>query len=172
MLTGCSADDDGALEVTTDEAGEDLAVLGREPTPIGTFRSDEVRIGQLMLLVLKDDGTFHSGIAAACAFPVESCTPVRDGYYHVSQRSPGNAGLYLYNADGDPIDQYQYHLAGDTLHLRRLSSMEWYTMDRSASAWCGEASDCEVQGLGTAACIGEWMCSTNQCRYSCYSKSE
>lgn len=166
-LTGCT--DDGRIaEAPMDEAGEEIA--GFEPIPLGTFRSQEVHIGEPTLLVLKDDGTFHSGIAAACIVPASSCTPQRDGLYHITQRTPDAAGLYLYNADGDPIDQYQFSLTGDTLRLRRLSTGAWRVMERSTSAWCSESSDCEKQDLGTAQCDGQWACSTNQCRFSCNSK--
>jgi hypothetical protein len=168
-LAGCA---DGTTPVPSQElveTEETFSLGGIDPDLLGTFRGQAVEIGELTLLALKSDGTFHYGMAIVCAALPEPCGPAQeDGYYKLTQRQ-SDRYLELYNKKGIQRARFQYALTGDTLRMRRTDTGggEWRSMVRSDQAWCAMPSDCDMQGLKTAACAGEWACASDACDFQC-----
>lgn len=155
---------EGQEETTPPVAVEDGS------SPVGTFRAQEVGIGEVMLLVLKTDGTAHWGMAILCAAKPESCGPVQeDGHYRLTQRESGNT-LDLLDWKGNLRASFQYALTNDheTLRLRRVDTGgQWRSMKRSEPAWCAAADDCALQNTPVSRCIGAWSCAENACNHQC-----
>jgi hypothetical protein len=134
---------------------------------IGTFTADTMMVGKLAQLVLKTDGTFHSGMVVACVRP--PCYPVtQDGTYKLEMRE-GYKYLRLFDTLGEPAGSYQYALRGDTLRLRRMGGVggTWQSLMRDEKSWCAAPSDCSLQNLPVGPCGGEWSCAQNACWWQC-----
>lgn len=153
---------------TGDQPAEtDLSIEAR-PALIGTFKSDTFTVGALVQLVLKTDGTFHSGKVIACAGFTTPCDPAQqDGVYRLSSRDSYQI-MSFYDPGGTLLERYQYEIAGDSLRLRRLEMKSaWRTLERANVAWCAAPSDCALQNLPVGPCAGTWMCEENACSYTC-----
>ncbi|NUQ75996.1 MAG: hypothetical protein HUU21_20850 [Polyangiaceae bacterium] len=140
-----------------------------DPELIGTFRGEAVQIGELTLLALKTDGTFHYGMAILCASPPAPCGPAdEDGFYKLVQRQKSRF-IELYNMKGILRARFEYMLGGDTLRMRRTDTGggQWRSMIRSEDAWCALPSDCGVQNLNEGTCAGAWDCVWGVCDYRC-----
>lgn len=154
----------------TSDVGTAEAPMIINDAMMGTFTATEMRVGQLAQLVLKTDGTYHTGQVVACL--IGPCPPVtQDGAYRLEIRS-GATYLALLGADNQIDARYQYVLTGDTLRLRsvypRTKSETWLTMARAEQAWCDVDKDCATQNLPTGPCASEWMCGENNaCVYEC-----
>lgn len=167
-LAGCA---DGTPAPSSDvaEAEEPFASGSLDPQLVGTFRGDTVALGELMLLVLKSDGTFHYGMVIVCATAPQPCGPIEEGgNYKLTQKDAMNF-LELYSEKGIQRARYQYAFDGDALRMRRVDTGSgiWRTMTRSDSAWCGAPADCGVQNLAEGTCVGDWECLWNVCSYQC-----
>lgn len=168
-LAGCA---DGTTAAPTQdlvETEETFSVESIDPELIRTFRGQAVEIGELTLLALKSDGTFHYGMAIVCAALPEPCGPAaEDGYYKLTQRKDEQY-LELYNKKGIQRARFEYALADDTLRMRRTDTGggEWRSMVRADKAWCAIPSDCGVQNLKEKACAGDWECASDACEFSC-----
>lgn len=147
---------------------EESAIAVTNPALIGTFRGIKLQVGELALLTLKSDGTYHRGTVVACF--TTPCYPAsEDGAYAVSSRN-GETFLALYPEDRSVVERYEYGLRGDTLRLRRLmdTSGKWITMVKTEGAsWCDVDNDCHVQNLPEGPCATDWYCAANVCTYSC-----
>lgn len=167
-LLSCVADPSlmGEVDVMEDEA----ALVVPNPGLYGTFRISTVEPGQLTLLVLKTDGTYHTGKAIACF--TTPCNPVQeDGRYLLGVSSDARKYLYLYSESGDR-EVYEYALGGDTLRVRAKGTA-WVSMSRTVDAsWCEEPLDCKLQGLPVGPCAGSWYCGWNICSYACWPPPE
>lgn len=168
-LAGCT-DENVAASPSTFEGQEETSVPAAsiDEKLIGTFRGQEVAIGEMMLLVLKADGTSHWGMAIVCATKPLGCGPVQeDGYFRVSGEGAVHY-LDLIDWKGNTRATFQYVAADDTLRMRRVDTGgQWRAMERSEQGWCGAAADCGLQNLPTEACIGDWMCAENACNFQC-----
>jgi hypothetical protein len=168
-FAGCA---DGTTAAPTQdlvETEETFSVGSIDPELLGTFRGQAVEIGELTLLALKSDGSFHYGMAIVCAALPEPCGPAaEDGYYKLTQREDDRY-LELYNKKSILRARFQYALADDTLRMRRTDTGggEWRSMVRADKAWCALPSDCNVQNLKGKACAGDWECASDACEYSC-----
>jgi hypothetical protein len=69
---------------------------------------------------------------------------------------------------GSFYGRYRYSLTNEgKLSLSKPGS-SWTNSLARESSYCGEASDCEGQGLIHVMCVGQWSCSeTRSCAYSC-----
>lgn len=151
------------------EAEGSFSVGNIDPELLGTFRGQAVQIGELTLLALKSDGTFHYGMAILCASPPAPCGPAEeDGYYKLTQRASARF-LELYNMKGILRARFEYELRGDTMRMRRTDTGggQWRSMVRSEDAWCALPSDCGVQNLKEGTCAGDWECAWSVCDYRC-----
>jgi hypothetical protein len=166
-LAGC-ADDTISADLAAAQEENDLNEAAVDEGLIGTFRSQEVGIGELMLLVLKSDASYHYGMVVVCMAKPDSCGPIQDnGHYKLTHRSNFKF-IDLFDSEGNPKARFQYELADDTLRLRRLDTGgQWRAMTRSSPPWCAVPNDCGLQNLPEARCVGEWSCATNACAYQC-----
>jgi len=161
------------------ESPEDDPAIGlvREPIPagdnhfVGTYTNIVVpEPGDLTMIVLKKDGTFHAETFITCV--KEPCYPIaEDGNYSLlRQRTTTYINLYLGGTDV-LLAKYQYELHGDFLNLRLMSSTAdgtWMSLQRSPTAWCATHNDCAQQDLIPGPCAGQYLCtSTNACSYHC-----
>lgn len=145
---------------------EESAIVAPDQTLIGTFRNQEIRLGSLVLLVLKSDGTYHSGTPVACI--AAPCPPVaEDGQYTIWRRD-GGTYMSLYPEDQRAPTRYQYAHVGDSLRMKRLGDGQWISLQRTQNAsWCEEPKDCSLQNLPVGPCASQWRCESDLCRYSC-----
>jgi hypothetical protein len=166
-LAGC-ADDAISADLAAGHEGNDLSEAATDEQLIGTFRAQEVGIGELMLLVIKADATYHYGMAIVCAAKPDLCGPIQDdGYYKLTHNAPYKY-IDLFDVAGNAKARFQYDLDGDTLQIRRLDTGgEWRSMKRTAPPWCAVPNDCGLQNLPEARCVGEWSCATNACAFQC-----
>lgn len=169
-LAGCADGTTPAPTAELSEAEETFSVGTIDPELLGTFRSQALQIGELTLLALKADGTFHYGMVIVCAAPPEPCGPAQeDGYYKLTSRKDDRF-IELYNKKGIQSARFQFELVGDTLRMRRTDTGggAWRSMVRSLdNAWCAMPSDCTGQALKGAACDGDWECASSTCDYKC-----
>lgn len=161
----CTADLDSGEGVMESEA----AMTTPTPELFATFRGDAKNVGDLPLLVLKADGTYHRTIVVPCM--PSPCAPIEDdGLYQLWGRDGGNY-ISFYPDDGSPVDRFQYAIAADTLRLRRMTERDAFHLHRTIDrAWCEEPRDCALQTLPAGPCGGgTWTCftATEICKYSC-----
>lgn len=159
---GAGVQDEGVVQE------EESAIAVLNPDLIGTFRGVKLGVGDLALLTLKSDGTYHRGSVVACV--TAPCYPTaEDGAFMVGSRD-GHTYLALYPEDRSAIDRYQYAFREGTLRLKRMAdtSGQWFSMIKSeGAAWCDEDNDCHVQNLPEGPCATDWYCAANVCAYSC-----
>lgn len=156
---GDTEDDEALLQ---DEA----AIVPLNPALIGTFRNVKLQVGQLALLTLKSDGTYHRGTVVACI--TAPCPPVaEDGTYTLWYRWD-DAFMSLYPDGSREVLKYQYLLRESTLRLHPMGTREWITLAKTeGAAWCAVDRDCALQNLPEGPCAADWYCATNTCHYSC-----
>ncbi|MFT3773389.1 MAG: hypothetical protein QM820_49045 [Minicystis sp.] len=148
---------------------EPVAEVEEELTPgmselVGTFTGDPRMAGDLALLVLKTNGTYHTGKLVYCV--AAPCPPVgEDGRYRVYQRE-GISRLTLYTRGNTEV--YDYVLRGDTLLLRNMErGARWMDLHRDNTAWCAMPNDCMLQRLSPGPCPGRYQCEANACNFTC-----
>jgi len=164
----------GGVACTDVDSGEvvlesEAAIMAPRPDMFGTYRGDARGLGQMPLLVLRSDGTYHRTIVLPC-MPGDCPAVADDGLYQLWGRGGGNY-VSFYPDDGGPVDRFQYAVAADTLRLRRMTEREAFHLHKTISTpWCAEAVDCQLQNLPAGPCGGgTWSCftSTEICKYSC-----
>ncbi|HZF50766.1 MAG TPA: hypothetical protein VE093_19035 [Polyangiaceae bacterium] len=172
-LAGCTDGTGASIPEVTDVIDtytEEEAFTGGSLVPelLGTFRADALHIGELTMLALKSDGTFHYGMVVACVAGQECAPAAEDGQYKLLHRA-SDRFIELYNVKDILRGRFQYELVGDTLRLRRTDTGggEWRSMSRTDAPWCASASDCGLQNLKGAECAGAWECSKNECAFQC-----
>jgi hypothetical protein len=152
---------------------EEATIVAPNPALIGTFRTVKFEVGQLALLVLKSDGTYHRGTLVACF--TGPCNPAADdGKYTLWYRG-GEAFMSLYpNSRVDStVDRYQYYLRGSALRITRVGEQSWMTLGKTdGAAWCDATNDCALQNLPVGPCATDWYCAANVCTYSCLPPDE
>jgi hypothetical protein len=159
-LLGC-----GGSSMSNEQLGEnELAAMEQKTSsaePLGTYKMEAPQAGDLSLLVLMSDGRFHAEQVVYCL--TTPCEPApMDGTY-VGVSNNFSRQLKLFNAEGELVSTYQYAYDGETLNLR--GEGEWQTMAPSVEAWCAQIADCQVQGIVTPACEGNWHCHPVGCMY-------
>lgn len=150
--------------VTVDESAYTTA----DRSIFGTYRAIVVSPGDMPLLVLLTDGTYHRAIRMPCP-TAGPCTMAQDDGTYLMAFRDGKKYLTLYSDTGGTA-RYEYILLGDSLRLRPLGSREFTSMTRTPeAAWCGELHDCSMQNLPEASCHGLWLCGQNICNQTCMS---
>lgn len=154
--------DDEASEIEVPAGGKLDRARG---VPIGTFRAAPGRAGQLTLLVLRSDRTFHREVLVTCVRA--PCPPVaQHGTYRLT-RGVGTRYLRFYDEGGRLLDRRAYLLLGEHLWLRRAGTWSWERLEASQPAWCAAPEDCGLQDLVHVACAGAWRCEDGACAYRC-----
>lgn len=146
---------------------EEATIVAPDPALIGTFRAVKLAVGQLALLVLKSDGTYHRGTLVACV--TGPCNPASDdGKYTLWYRG-GESFMTLYpDSRTASEERYQYYLRGSALRITRIGDPAWMTLGKTdGAAWCDVTNDCALQNLPVGPCATDWYCATNVCTYSC-----
>jgi hypothetical protein len=153
----------GDPTVEPTEEAEEAILPGVQGMP-GTFAGTPKMAGDLALLVLKTDGTFHTGKLVYCM--IAPCPPFAgEGTYRLYQRDM--TSLLVLDRPGHETEIYRYMLSRDTMRLYRFGSGHWQTLHRKVPAWCGVPDDCELQNLPPGPCAGEYRCAEHACNFSC-----
>jgi hypothetical protein len=183
-LAACGEEKSEDPAALTAQTTIEQAAKGPDLNPIGTFISDSRRPGDLSMLVLKTNNTFHMATNVECVIP--PCDPVeQNGTYRLSVQQ-ARQYMTLYNTESAVIARYQYAWRESSLYLWKVNptgeAMEPSTglqMWLSTTAWCASPtvsvapsviapSDCDLQNLPIGPCAGQWSCETNVCTWSCF----
>lgn len=160
-LSSCSPE--GSTEPPFEEAGE--AASGSLERPLGTFVSTPGSRGELDLLTLEDNGSYHAVRRRACASTPCAGAP-EDGRYRLSERR--GVRLLALSAPGRDLDVHRYQARGEWLSLAPASrALPSQSLTRAEVAWCAAPSDCDAQALPRDPCPGYFRCEDNACSYAC-----
>lgn len=154
----------GGASVQNEQQDSELAAMEQHTTaaePLGTFTTAEPQAGDLQNLVLMSDGRFHAEQVVYCLTAPCDPAPMNGTYERVSNNFARQ--LKLYDAEGVLVASYQYTYDGETLNVR--GEGEWQAMNQAETAWCGQVADCQVQGIVTPACEGNWHCHPSGCMF-------
>ena len=161
----------GGTDINSDDNGMDVEdPAGLEDgvvRPVGTFRLDGAMAGELTILALKTDKTYHAETMIYCV--KAPCYPLVDEGTYRYTKSGNTRYIRLYGPAGEKLHRFAYRFQSDVLYLRDTDTEnDWFEMYRSYDGWCGEPSDCEIQNLSQPRCPGEWTCGYDGvCAYEC-----
>jgi hypothetical protein len=168
LFTGAVACVGGdASQDTSDETNEAVeAEMTSAPPMIGTFRNEQSMPG-IALLTLKSDLTFHLERAATCDRGPCPRT-FENGWYKLGRLGTWNI-LTLSDQRTGRVEQYRYMYGDAILYLAPTVRYVtwWLTLPRSEPAWCAVSNDCNLQGLQTGPCAGQYYCKSGSCNYTC-----
>jgi hypothetical protein len=164
-LLSCAVDPVIEEEETIVE--DEATIVAPDRDLYGTFRAPVTLPGQMPVLVLMSDGTYHRVIRMPCS-TAGPCVPAEDNGQFVIHAREGVNYLTLSSHTG-AVGRYAYVLMGDTLRLRVVGERDFVSMTKTPeAAWCGEMHDCGVQNLQGGSCAGVWSCWTSVCTYNCW----
>lgn len=146
---------------------DEAAVLAADRDMYGTFRATITQPGDMSLLVLMTDGTYHRQIRMPCS-TTGPCYPAEDDGSFALWSRDGRGYMTLASDTGGAV-KYELVLMGDWLRLRPLGQRAFQSLTRTVDAsWCGEVRDCHLQNLSPGDCAGVWSCGSSLCNYACW----
>lgn len=159
----CAADPVTEVE---DVAEDETTLVAADRAVYGTYRAIAVSLGEMPLLVLKTDGTYHRTIAMPCS-TAGPCVPAQDDGQFAFRSGARETYLHLYSDTGG-VGKYEFVHVGGTIRLRLVGQTEFMSLRKTTDApWCAEVYDCSVQNLEAPSCAGVWHCGASTCGYAC-----
>jgi hypothetical protein len=164
------ADNGNPVASTADDQAED-ALDSSAVIPAGTYNNPSTSFGEMSLLVLKTDGTFHRAVEISCPTS-RQCKQTTDGKYQLTKAGESRY-IRFYDENGAPVDRWAYEIMADTgyLRLRPLGQAIWpkyplWPRRPSEDQWCAVDADCELQVPNPFPVI--WTCVQESCKHLNY----
>jgi hypothetical protein len=139
--------------------------------PVGTFQGSSGYLGDMTLLVLKTDNTYHRERLIEC-FHYPCPKSVDDGSYMFTRNGSMNASsIYSINLKDDAgfeSELYGYTFDGNALTLYSGPGYPQHeqVLVKAENAWCNVVDDCKIQNLPEPRCMCEATCVENTCGWT------